>query len=86
MSKLAFLYPGQGSQRVGMGSELRETRPELFETFMAQAEAVSGLPIARYCLEGPEDTLTETQVAQPALFALSLASTRGCGWSPSAAS
>jgi [acyl-carrier-protein] S-malonyltransferase len=58
-----------------MGSELRATRPDLFETYLARADAVSGLPIARYCLEGPEDALTETQVAQPALFALSLALT-----------
>jgi [acyl-carrier-protein] S-malonyltransferase len=73
MSKLAFLFPGQGSQRVGMGGDLNATRPELFAKHMARAEAASGLPIAQYCLEGPDQTLTQTQVAQPALFALSLA-------------
>jgi [acyl-carrier-protein] S-malonyltransferase len=75
MSQLAFLFPGQGSQRVGMGSDLRANRPELFDKHMDRAEAASGLPIARYCLEGPEEMLTQTQVAQPALFALSLALT-----------
>jgi [acyl-carrier-protein] S-malonyltransferase len=75
MSQLAFLFPGQGSQRVGMGSDLRANRPELFEKHMDRAEAASGLPIARSCLEGPEEMLTQTLVAQPALFALSLALT-----------
>lgn len=75
MSKLAFLYPGQGSQRIGMGSELRASRSDLFDKHMDRAGAAAGLPISTYCLEGPEEVLTQTQVAQPALFALSLALT-----------
>jgi [acyl-carrier-protein] S-malonyltransferase len=75
MTKLAFLYPGQGSQRVGMGNELHTIRPELFAKYVERADAVSGLPISRYSLEGPEEALTQTQVAQPALFALSMALT-----------
>ena len=73
MGKTAFLFPGQGSQKVGMGSELLEARPEVFDRYVGQAEAASGLPIRTLCLEGPIEELTQTEVAQPALFAVSLA-------------
>jgi [acyl-carrier-protein] S-malonyltransferase len=71
---LAFLYPGQGSQQVGMGAELLGAEPQ-FEHYLAQAQAASGLPIRRLCLEGPMIELTRTEAAQPALFAVSLALT-----------
>jgi [acyl-carrier-protein] S-malonyltransferase len=73
MSKVTFLFPGQGSQKVGMGADLLAARPDLFDRWMEQADAVSGLPIRELCLEGPIEELTRTDVAQPALFALSLA-------------
>lgn len=73
MGKIAFLFPGQGSQRVGMGSELLEAEPGLFGRYMDQAAEASGLPIRKLSLEGPMEELTRTDVAQPALFALSLA-------------
>jgi [acyl-carrier-protein] S-malonyltransferase len=73
MGKLALLFPGQGSQKVGMGGDLRDSHPDLYERFLSRADEVSGLPIRQYSLEGPIESLTETNVAQPALFALSLA-------------
>ena len=85
MSLLAFLYPGQGSQKVGMGADLLEAEPELFTQYLAQAEDAAGLPIRQYALEGPIEALTRTEVAQPALFCLSLALTdaaRARGLSP----
>ena len=73
MGKTAFLFPGQGSQKVGMGAELMEARPDVFDRYVEQAENASNLPIRTLCLEGPIEELTRTEVAQPALFAVSLA-------------
>lgn len=58
-----------------MGAELREARPELFDRYMGLADRTSGLEVSRVALEGPIEKLTQTDVAQPALFALSLAVT-----------
>ena len=73
MGKTAFLFPGQGSQRVGMGSELAEARADLFDRYVDLAEEISGLSVRKLCLEGPMEELTRTEVTQPALFAVSLA-------------
>lgn len=60
----AFLFPGQGAQRVGMGEGLFAAYPEL----TAQADGVLGYSVAELCLEGPLERLTETQFTQPALY------------------
>jgi [acyl-carrier-protein] S-malonyltransferase len=73
VGKTAFLFPGQGSQKVGMGSDLLEASPEVFDRYLKQADDASGLPIRQLCLEGPIEDLTATNAAQPALFATSLA-------------
>jgi [acyl-carrier-protein] S-malonyltransferase len=73
MAETAFLFPGQGSQKVGMGADLLEAKPELFDRYLNAADEASGLQVRKLCLEGPIEELTSTDVAQPALFALSLA-------------
>ena len=63
MGKLAFVFPGQGSQYVGMGSELFGAHRQARETF-ERAEKRLGLPLARLCFEGPEAELHDTAACQ----------------------
>lgn len=67
---VAFLFPGQGSQRVGMGAELFDSRPDLLGE---GADQILGWSLREVCLQGPEETLTRTEHAQVALFAISYA-------------
>ena len=72
MKKIAFLFPGQGSQTVGMGQDLFQEYDFVREIFDA-ADDIAGAPISRYCFEGPMETLTETVNLQPAITAVNLA-------------
>jgi [acyl-carrier-protein] S-malonyltransferase len=72
MSRTAFVFPGQGSQWVGMGKALAEASPAAAAVFAA-ADAALGEPISRLAFEGPADELDRTQNAQPALLATSIA-------------
>ncbi|HVF10076.1 MAG TPA: ACP S-malonyltransferase [Abditibacteriaceae bacterium] len=66
----AFVFPGQGSQKVGMGQSLCERFPA-GKTWFARANAVLGYDLMRLCFEGPEEQLTDTLHAQPALLTVS---------------
>ncbi|HEU4764864.1 MAG TPA: ACP S-malonyltransferase [Candidatus Eisenbacteria bacterium] len=83
----AFLFPGQGSQSVGMGRLLADRYPEARDAF-EEADAVLGFSLAKLCFEGPEAELTRTENTQPALLATSVAAFRALsakGIAPTAA-
>jgi len=70
--KIAFLFPGQGSQYIGMGSELAQAFPEAQKVF-ERVDEVCKKPISKLCFDGPMDELTLTANLQPAVTAVSLA-------------
>jgi [acyl-carrier-protein] S-malonyltransferase len=69
---IAYLFPGQGSQQVGMGRDLYEANAEARQLF-DEADALLGFPLSTLCFDGPEDALTDTVNQQPALFTTSYA-------------
>jgi [acyl-carrier-protein] S-malonyltransferase len=70
--KVAWVFPGQGSQEVGSGRDLYEASPAARRVFQ-QADAALGFPLSQLCFHGPEDALRQTINAQPAIMAVSLA-------------
>ena len=72
MTRIAFVFPGQGSQSVGMGQALATSSPAAAAVF-AEADAALGEPISRLAWNGPADVLDQTVNAQPALLATSIA-------------
>src|SRR6202042_1256923 len=74
-SKIAFIFPGQGSQTVGMGKELAENYPIARQTFEEADEAL-GYKLSQVCFEGPEEQLRLTEITQPAILTMSIAALR----------
>ena len=70
--KTAFIFPGQGSQVVGMGKELYDSSPTAKSIF-DEADEILGFSLTKLCFEGPQEELTQTNNAQPAIFTTSLA-------------
>ena len=75
MSKTAFLFPGQGSQSVGMGRDLASSFPVARRTFEEANDAL-GFDLANLCFQGPEEQLRLTEFTQPAIFTVSVAALR----------
>src|SRR5205823_12568717 len=72
MSKVAFMFPGQGSFEAGMGKDVAEAIPEAMEIYDQGSEA-SGVDLKKLCFESPVEALVDTEAQQPALVATSLA-------------
>src|SRR5512141_306151 len=73
--QVAFLFPGQGSQSVGMGKDLSDRYPVARQAF-EEADAALGFSLSQLCFEGPEDKLRMTEITQPAILTASVAAWR----------
>ena len=72
---IAFVFPGQGSQAVGMGRALADARAECRQVF-EEADAALGFPLSRLCFDGPDEALRLTENTQPAILTVSVAAAR----------
>jgi [acyl-carrier-protein] S-malonyltransferase len=72
VNKIALLFPGQGSQEIGMGQDLVEPYPQARQLY-DEADAVLGFPLSELCFGGPVEALNDTINTQPAIFVTSLA-------------
>jgi [acyl-carrier-protein] S-malonyltransferase len=75
LQSIAFLFPGQGSQAVGMGKELAEKHAVARQTF-DEADDALGYKLSHLCFEGPEEKLRLTEITQPAILTASIAALR----------
>ena len=73
--KTAYVFPGQGAQRVGMGLDLYQEYPSVRNVF-DEADAILGFPLSHLCFEGPEEELKRTDNVQPAILVTSIACLR----------
>src|SRR5213594_3818670 len=73
--RVAWIFPGQGSQRVGMGKDLAERYPSAARVFEEANDAI-GVDLRALCFDGPQDELDKTANTQPALVAASIAAFR----------
>jgi [acyl-carrier-protein] S-malonyltransferase len=70
--KIAYIFPGQGAQVVGMGKDFYESEP-IAKDFFDKADKITGYSLSKICFEGPEDKLNSTTISQPAIFVMSAA-------------
>jgi len=80
--KIAYIFPGQGAQYIGMGKELYDACPRAKAVF-DQADAILGFSLTRICFEGPQEKLTQSAVCQPAILTLSIAAFEALNSDPS---
>jgi len=72
VGRTAFLFPGQGAQKVGMGADAYQSLPEARRIF-DQADEILGFSLSKICFDGPQEKLNETDISQPAIFVTSVA-------------